>query len=418
MLKTAVVNLINYQDDADLATRAIPELVKLLHDEDQVVVGKAATVVHQLSRKEASRHALMQSPDVIAALIRALGESDDGETTRAAAGILHNLSQHRQGLLAIFKSGGIGSLVKLLGSPLERVVCYAITTLHNLLLHQDGAKLAVRLAGGVQKMVNLLNRSNGKLLAVVCDCLQIMAYGSQEGKLILLASGGPQELVRLMRTLQYEKALFTASRALKVLSVCESNKPAIVAAGGMQALGLHLHSVSARLALSCLWTLRNLSDAATQEPHSESLIQPLVDLLTHEDLNVVTSAAGVLSNLTCNNALNKQVVCQVNGVETLVQTMIRAKDREEITEPVICTLRHVTTRQPEAWYAQNQIRLNQGIPYIVKLLYPPSRPPLLKAVLGLIRNLAACPVNQTILREENAIPRIVQLLNHSLQLQE
>ena len=38
MLKHAVVNLINYQDDADLATRAIPELIKLLNDEDQVLL--------------------------------------------------------------------------------------------------------------------------------------------------------------------------------------------------------------------------------------------------------------------------------------------------------------------------------------------------------------------------------------------
>src|SRR5690349_17769823 len=48
MLKHAVVNLINYQDDADLATRAIPELIKLLNDEDQVVVSQAAMMVHQL----------------------------------------------------------------------------------------------------------------------------------------------------------------------------------------------------------------------------------------------------------------------------------------------------------------------------------------------------------------------------------
>merc|ERR1712021_42959 len=40
MLKHAVVNLINYQDDADLATRAIPELIKLLNDEDQVDVSQ------------------------------------------------------------------------------------------------------------------------------------------------------------------------------------------------------------------------------------------------------------------------------------------------------------------------------------------------------------------------------------------
>lgn len=64
MLKHAVVNLINYQDDADLATRAIPELIKLLNDEDQVVVSQAAMMVHQLSKKEASRHAIMNSPQV------------------------------------------------------------------------------------------------------------------------------------------------------------------------------------------------------------------------------------------------------------------------------------------------------------------------------------------------------------------
>lgn len=45
MLKHAVVNLINYQDDAELATRAIPELTKLLNDEDQVSSHTAFFVV-------------------------------------------------------------------------------------------------------------------------------------------------------------------------------------------------------------------------------------------------------------------------------------------------------------------------------------------------------------------------------------
>lgn len=36
MLKSAIVHLINYQDDAELAIRAIPELTKLLNDEDPV----------------------------------------------------------------------------------------------------------------------------------------------------------------------------------------------------------------------------------------------------------------------------------------------------------------------------------------------------------------------------------------------
>jgi hypothetical protein len=52
---------------------------------------------------------------------------------------------------------------------------------------------------------------------------------------------------------------------LPVLSVCSSNKPAIVEAGGMQALAMHLGHQSHRLVQNCLWTCRNLSDAATKQ---------------------------------------------------------------------------------------------------------------------------------------------------------
>ncbi|KAF0294114.1 Armadillo segment polarity protein [Amphibalanus amphitrite] len=305
MLRHAVVNLINYQDDADLATRAIPELIKLLNDEDQVVVSQAAMMVHQLSKKEASRHAIMNSPQMVAALVRTLSNSNDLETTRVAVGALHNLSHHRQGLLSIFKSGGIPALVKLLSSPVESVLFYAITTLHNLLLHQEGSKTAVRLAGGLQKMVALLQRNNVKFLAIVTDCLQILAYGNQESKLIILASQGPVELVRIMRSYTYEKLLWTTSRVLKVLSVCSSNKPAVVDAGGVQALAMHLGHQSQRLVQNCLWTLRNLSDAATKVDGLEGMINSLVALLGAADVNVVTCAAGILSNLTCNNQRNK-----------------------------------------------------------------------------------------------------------------
>ncbi|XP_013379954.1 catenin beta isoform X2 [Lingula anatina] len=410
MLKHAVVNLINYQDDADLATRAIPELTKLLNDEDQVVVSQAAMMVHQLSKKEASRHAIMNSPQMIAALVRAMSNTNDVETTRCAAGTLHNLSHHRQGLLAIFKSGGIPALVKLLSSPVESVLFYAITTLHNLLLHQEGAKMAVRLAGGLQKMVALLQRNNVKFLAITTDCLQILAYGNQESKLIILASGGPAELVRIMRSYTYEKLLWTTSRVLKVLSVCPSNKPAIVESGGLQALAMHLGHQSQRLVQNCLWTLRNLSDAATKTDTLENLLQLLTQLLSSNDINVVTCAAGILSNLTCNNQRNKITVCQVGGIEALVRTIMQAGDREEITEPAVCALRHLTSRHPEAEMAQNAVRLHYGLPILVKLLHPPSRWPLIKAVVGLIRNLALCPANHAPLREHGALPRIVQLL--------
>merc|ERR1719414_1170730 len=372
-------------------------------------------MVHQLSKKEASRHAIMNSPQMVAALVRAMSNTNDVETTRCAAGALHNLSHHRQGLLAIFKSGGIPALVKLLSSPVESVLFYTITTLHNLLLHQEGSKMAVRLAGGIQKMVALLQRNNVKFLAIVTDCLQILAYGNQESKLIILASQGPLELVRIMRSYDYEKLLWTTSRVLKVLSVCSSNKPAIVEAGGMQALAMHLGHPSQRLVQNCLWTLRNLSDAGTKIENMDNLMQGLVQLLNSTDVNIVTCAAGILSNLTCNNQKNKLTVCTVGGIEALVRTIIAAGDREEITEPSVCALRHLTSRHQECEMAQNAVRLQGGLPTIVRLMHPPSRWPLVKAVIGLIRNLALCSANHSPLSEHGSIPRLVHLLIRAFQ---
>jgi len=73
----------------------------------------------------------------------------------------------------------------------------------------------------------------------------------------------------------------------------------------MQALAMHLANPSQRLVQNCLWTLRNLSDAGTKVDGLDNLLQSLVLVLGSADVNVVTCAAGILSNLTCNNQRNK-----------------------------------------------------------------------------------------------------------------
>lgn len=415
MLVHAVVNLINYQDDADLATRALPELIKLLNDEDQVVVSQAAMVVHQLSKKQASCHALCGSASLVKALLQTLERSNDLETTKFTSEILHSLSLNQRGLLAIFKTGGIRALIHALSSPVDAVVFNALTTIHNLLLHQEGAKMTVRLNGGLQKLVNLLQRNNHKFLAIVADCLHLLAYGNQEGKLIILASGGPAELVRILHSYNYEKLLFTTARVIKVLSVCLSNKPALIQAGGMQTLALCLNHQSKRLVQECLWALRNLSDGASKEMNLEPLLQKLVQLLDGTDVNLVTCAAGTLSNLTCNNTNNKSFVCKTGGVQALMQTIRNAGDREEITEPAVCALRHITNRYPEAEIAQEAVRIHGGLSDISKLLDPPAKWPLLTAAAGLIRNLAFNSQNIEALRGLGVVEKLSMLLSKAYQ---
>ena len=75
--------------------------------------------------------------------------------------------------------------------------------------------------------------------------------------------------------------------------------------------------------------------------------------------------------------------------------------------------RHLTSRHPESEVAQNAVRLREGIPAVAQLLHPPSRWPLVKAVIGLIRNLALCSANLAPLRESQTIPRLVHLLTRA-----
>ena len=96
-------------------------------------------------------------------------------------------------------------------------------------------------------------------------------------------------------------------------------------------------------------------------------------LLGSNDVNIVTCSAGILSNLTCNNQKNKINVSQFGGIEALVGTIIAAGDREEITEPAVCGLRHLTSRHPDCEVAQNAVRLQGGLETIARLLHPPSR---------------------------------------------
>ena len=103
----------------------------------------------------------MNSPQMVQALVKTLSNPSDLESTKGAVGTMHNLSHHRQGLMAIFKSGGINALVKLLSSPVESVLFYTITTLHNLLLHQEGSKNVVSIR--VIKKKNLCQQRTKKV---------------------------------------------------------------------------------------------------------------------------------------------------------------------------------------------------------------------------------------------------------------
>ena len=73
---------------------------------------------------------------------------------------------HSQGLLTIYNCGGIPYLVRLLASPVDAVLFYAITTLHNMLLHYEPAKMDVRIAGKDISTVVIVSRLPSSILHV------------------------------------------------------------------------------------------------------------------------------------------------------------------------------------------------------------------------------------------------------------
>ena len=104
-------------------------------------------------------------------------------------------------------------------------------------------------------------------------------------------------------------------------------------------------------------------------------------------------------------------VVQYNGVPALIHTAIQGEGKEEILEPAICALRHITCRHSHASEAQDAVRQANGLPSIVDLLNANVYSwPLVKSTISLIRNLALSTNNLSVLREMGAIQKLAQLL--------
>jgi len=439
----AVANWINYQDNSEMALKAIPDLLKLLIDEDLVVVQQAAILLNQMSRIEGPRIGLIQTTNAVQCLVDCLNTTADLETARSLVGTLYGVStQKPAGTQAIINSKALQPLVKMLSAPMETIVSYAITTLHNVLLDcGDKVKMLMRKMGAIHQMIPLLNMNqNVKFLSIVVDCLQLLAFGNQESKQIILELGGTQMLVGLLaNSQQYQKLLLNTTRLLKVLSVCNQNKPALVSFNAMQALSMHLHHTSAAVAgnqasasgnqaagstgstttandilQNCLITLRNLSDAATRLNGLEQLVQNLLQLLSNTtDYAVSTLAAGILSNLTCNNENNKKAALRSNGIQILLNCMQKnlLAQKPGLIEPCICALRHITNRHSDMLLAQEQVRSVNGLSIITQLMsIQPRSWPCIKALLGLVRNFCTNQLNANQLRANCMIEKLMQIL--------
>lgn len=57
-----------------------------MQDPDPIIVGHAASMVYDLSKRESARHAIMNSPDLVHAVIVAMANTQDEQTAKYCAG--------------------------------------------------------------------------------------------------------------------------------------------------------------------------------------------------------------------------------------------------------------------------------------------------------------------------------------------
>ncbi|CAI4221795.1 unnamed protein product [Auanema sp. JU1783] len=400
-IRETVIDLLSFEGSADISTLGVPDLIQLMSDADEAIVARAVHRVFLLTQEDRT---IATYPHLIEALLHA-SRSSNPIVQRDAVGALSHISEFKEGCMHIFRSGGLAELIRMLSCKIESVVHYAVMTLRNLLMYVEPVKVQARNLGAVEALVPLLYRNNPKLLAQVSDSLYILLLDDPQSKLTFLSLGGPKILVYIMKNYsEHRKLMYTVIRCIRALSVCPQNKSALVSLGCLLCLHNELcNSSDYRARIAILVSMRNLSDAATNEENLTNLIIRLLDIVRNEvDEALVACACGILSNLTCNNIRNKQTVCSKAGIESLVEAIRRFPHVEDATEPALCALRHCTARHSFAEQAQNDLRLVGSFPLLLSLLAT-LRAPVIKAALGVIRNSALLTANLMELTHERSL---------------
>uniref|UniRef100_A0AC35TZ30 Armadillo segment polarity protein n=1 Tax=Rhabditophanes sp. KR3021 TaxID=114890 RepID=A0AC35TZ30_9BILA len=410
-LERAVVELLGLVGDGgvDGYVMTIPDLIDSLSDSDQRSVNTAVYNLYLMSKEDEHLATLVLNPDLVEALLRAANLSDDPDIKRMVAAVISHLSSRQEGSRQIFRSGGIPQLVRMLGWKIEAVVHYAVTTLHNLLQYVSDSKGQILEYQGLEALIPHLNpknvRPNVKCQAKVADSIYLLVLDRRECKEIFLEYDGPSDLIEILQTkCGYPLLYASVIRVIRSISTLEANKIYLINKGALACLHAHLKiTVDPKRKITILQAMRNLSDKAADIESLNDLIADLLALIkgsTHEE--IVSCACGILSNLTCNNRKNKLSVCANNGVPLLAKILQTFPNIEDITEPILCTLRHCTARHRDAGKAQEDIRTNHALPLILSLLAT-RRAPIVKAALGLLRNCALNEVNMEMMLGERTV---------------
>ncbi|GMT03277.1 hypothetical protein PENTCL1PPCAC_25451, partial [Pristionchus entomophagus] len=411
-VRQAIDNLLALQKEAN-GVFTVSDLLQQMRSADHETVVRAVKHVYAVSRNDGS----IACKEMMDELLR-VTRSGDPDLVRSAVGALSHLAEHPNGRMFLFRSGGLAEIIRMLGSEDEAVVRHALTTLRQLLQHIEATRPQARQLGATPALTHLLDGwRHPSVLAHVADCVHLLIFDDvAERNRFALDCDGARRLIRLLTTHEDQhKVVFTAVRCVRALSAGQDAshlKHLLIEKDALFVLYTNLkRAEDARTRIAILACLRNLSDAVSNEQDHAVIVVALLDIIRESGKTMggggdamgyteeeVMYAAGVLSNLTCNNANNKATVYEANGIGTLVDALRLRPDKadEMVTEPALCTLRHCTARHGNDAAAQRAFARVGGWAVVVKQLET-LRPPVVKAALGVVRNAAMPRENRVVL---------------------
>ncbi|KAK6114334.1 hypothetical protein QQG55_55580 [Brugia pahangi] len=402
---------------------AVPELIHLLNDTDEVVVQRAATTIQTIAKID-SEEPLYAEPylraiEVITALKDLLRtKSNKPAIIKPTLGALFHISERHDGLENILKINDQtkGSLlidiiehIKFTGGSALR---YAILTFHTIIAVKsaDGHNIEVaRTSGALQALTQFLDReSNEKLLSVIVECVRLLCDKSQTQRALFLQLNGPSKLLHILRVLCYEGLLWRTTQLLKIFS--NADPQAIVKSGGYDVLHKQLEHASQRLIISTLECIRNMSDVPTKDIDVSPLLNKLLQLLGAMDPIVILYCTGILSNLLANNQMNKEFLFSRGAIPALYRVLISSysipastpnqqQRVEDIQERGLATLRQLCVGHTHQVEAQKAVLQQQYAADFLLRKLTEMRPSILKQTLQILNKAALQDTNLLLFRE-------------------
>ncbi|VDN83907.1 unnamed protein product [Brugia pahangi] len=402
---------------------AVPELIHLLSDADEVVVQRAATTIQTIAKIDSEEplyaEPYLRAVEVITALKDLLRtKSNKPAIIKPTLGALFHISERRDGLESILKINDQtkGSLlidiiqhIKFTGGSALR---YAILTFHTIIAVKsaDGHNIEVaRANGALQALTQFLDReSNEKLLSVIVECVRLLCDKSQTQRALFLQLNGPSKLLHILRVLRYEGLLWRTTQLLKIFS--NADPQAIVKCGGYDVLHKQLEHASQRLIISTLECIRNMSDVPTKDMDVSPLLNKLLQLLGAMDPIVILYCTGILSNLLANNQMNKEFLFSRGAIPTLYRVLISSysipastpnqqQRVEDIQERALATLRHLCVGHTHQVEAQKAVLQQQYAADFLLRKLTEMRPSILKQTLQILNKAALQDANLLLFRE-------------------